>query len=55
MAALQKTLADPGLYGRDRKAFEQASARFQKAGEELAAAEDEWLRLEALREELEGT
>ena len=55
VAALQKTLADPGLYGRDRKAFEQASARFQKAGEELAAAEDEWLRLEALREELEGT
>jgi hypothetical protein len=24
------------------------------AGEELATAEDEWLRLEALREELEG-
>jgi ATP-binding cassette subfamily F protein uup len=54
VAKLRQRLADPGLYGRDRKAFETASARFQEAATELAAAEDEWLRLEALREELEG-
>ena len=46
-------LDDPDLYGRDRKKFDQASAAMTKAQEELQAAEDKWLELEVLREEIE--
>ncbi|MBN9084820.1 MAG: elongation factor 3 [Rhizobiales bacterium 62-17] len=53
-AKLQKELDDPSLYARDPKRFDQASQAFAKAGEELAAMEDEWLELEMLREEIEG-
>ena len=53
-ARLRADLADPDLYSRDRAAFEKASADFQDVAAQLAAAEDEWLRIEALREELEG-
>jgi ABC transport system ATP-binding/permease protein len=46
-------LDDPDLYARDRKTFDQASAAMTKAQEELHAAEDKWLELEVLREEIE--
>jgi len=46
-------LDDPDLYSRDRKKFDQASAAMTKAQEELQAAEDKWLELEVLREEIE--
>ena len=46
-------LDDPDLYVRDRKKFDQASAAMTKAQEELQAAEDKWLELEVLREEIE--
>ena len=46
-------LAD--LYARDRAAFTAAGADLAKAQAELAAAEGDWLRLELLREEIEGT
>ncbi len=46
-------LDDPDLYGRDRKTFDRASAAMTKAQEELQAAEDKWLELEVLREEIE--
>jgi len=53
IAKQQKLLDDPGLYARDRKAFDEASHAMAKAQEELAAAEDRWLELEVLREEIE--
>jgi ABC transport system ATP-binding/permease protein len=52
--AAQEKLADPGLYARDRAAFDKLSASLVTAQEELAAAEDKWLELEILREEIGG-
>jgi ABC transport system ATP-binding/permease protein len=49
-----KAIADPGLYARDRAAFDKASAALAGAQQELSAAEDEWLRLEELREQVEA-
>ena len=54
IAKLAKTIADPDLYARDRAAFDQASAALAKAQGDLAAAEDEWLRLEQMRERVEA-
>ena len=54
IAKLTKTIADPDLYARDRTAFDKASAALGKAQTDLAAAEDEWLRLEELREQVEA-
>jgi len=54
VAALQERLADPDLFKSDAAAFHQASTRLDAASRELAEAEEEWLRLEMLREELEG-
>jgi ATP-binding cassette subfamily F protein uup len=51
---LQDQLADPGFYARDRKAFTQASEALSATQSELAAAEERWLELELLREEIEG-
>ncbi|MBX9992435.1 ABC-F family ATP-binding cassette domain-containing protein [Phreatobacter oligotrophus] len=51
---LQAILADPGLYTRDRAAFDKASAAMTKAQGELSAAEDRWLELEILKESLEA-
>ncbi|MCZ8314674.1 ABC-F family ATP-binding cassette domain-containing protein [Phreatobacter sp.] len=54
IAKLQAILADPGLYARDRAAFDKASAAMTKAQGELSAAEDRWLELEILKESLEA-
>jgi ATP-binding cassette subfamily F protein uup len=54
IAQLQKTLADPGLYGRDRPAFETGSTQLTEAQTALSACEDEWLSLEMLREDLDA-
>jgi ATP-binding cassette subfamily F protein uup len=54
IATLQQKLADPALYARDRKAFDAASAALVKAQGEMQAAEEKWLELEILREEIEG-
>jgi ATP-binding cassette subfamily F protein uup len=54
IAKLQAVLDDPGLYARDPARFEKATALIAKAHADLAAAEEEWLTLEMLREELEG-
>ena len=51
---LQETLHDPDLYARDRTRFDEASLALANAQDELAAAEDQWLALEILREEIEG-
>src|SRR5947209_16495862 len=52
IATLAKVIADPNLYARDRAAFDKASAVLGEAQSELSKAEDEWLRLEELRESL---
>ena len=54
IARLGKVIADPNLYAKDRTAFDKASAALGKAQSDLAAAEDEWLRLEELREQIEA-
>ena len=54
IARLSKTIADPNLYAKDRAAFDKASAQLGEAQGALAAAEDEWLRLEELRERVEA-
>ncbi|MDA1324512.1 MAG: ATP-binding cassette domain-containing protein [Proteobacteria bacterium] len=55
IGALQKALADPALYGSDPLSFENTAARLTAAETKLAKAEDDWIRLESLREELEGS
>ena len=54
IAKQQKLLDDPKLYASDRKAFDSASAALMKAQTEFQQAEERWLELEILREELEG-
>jgi ATP-binding cassette subfamily F protein uup len=51
---LHTRLDDPGLYARDRKAFDETSAAIATAEQELATAEEKWLELEILREEIES-
>ncbi|MGJ4939730.1 ABC-F family ATP-binding cassette domain-containing protein [Bradyrhizobium sp. HKCCYLS1011] len=53
IAKQQQILADPELYAKDRKRFETASVAVATAQAELTAAEDRWLELEMLREEIE--
>ena len=51
---LQEKLGDPQFYARDRAAFEQTSAALGDLHRKIAAAEEQWLALEILREELAG-
>jgi len=53
-AKLKEILADPDLYSRDRARFDKATELLTKAETALAEAEERWLELEMLREELEG-
>src|SRR5262249_3823173 len=52
--AAQEKLADPGLYARDRTAFDEISAGLVAAQDALAAAEDRWLELETLGGTIDG-
>jgi ABC transport system ATP-binding/permease protein len=54
IARLQAGLADPGLYSRNPKAFADTTAALGAAQAELAEAEEKWLELEILREEIDG-
>jgi ATP-binding cassette subfamily F protein uup len=54
IAALQKRLDDPALFAKDRKTFDDVSHKLAAAHAELAKAEETWLELEILREEIEG-
>jgi ATP-binding cassette subfamily F protein uup len=54
MARLQKLVDDPAAYSRDPAAFARNTKTLGDLHEQLAAAEDEWLRLEMLREDVEG-
>jgi ATP-binding cassette subfamily F protein uup len=50
--ALQRKLGDPAFFARDRSAFEQTTAALGSVQTKLTEAEDRWLELEILREEL---
>jgi ABC transport system ATP-binding/permease protein len=54
MRKLQTKLDDPTFYARDRAAFEKASAALGELQQRVATAEEQWLELEILREELAG-
>ena len=52
MKRLQARLDDPGFYARDRAGFEGITASLGELQRKIAAAEEEWLKLEMLREEI---
>ena len=52
IADLETRLADPKFYEVDRKGFEDTAAALDIKRVDLVAAEDEWLELEMLREQL---
>ena len=55
IAELQSALADPGFYPRDPDGFTKATADLEAAESRLVQAEEEWLALELLREDVEGS
>jgi ATP-binding cassette subfamily F protein uup len=50
--ALQRKLADPKLYARDRRTFDASNNRLEALNAEIAEAEDRWLALEMKKAEL---
>ena len=54
VADLNGRLADPTLYTRDFARFNAMTKALDTAQNALAAAEEQWLTLEMLREEIEG-
>ncbi len=54
IAAREAELADPMLYRRDAARFKAATEALQAAQSSLVKAEERWLTLEAMREEIEG-
>ncbi|GLK69332.1 ABC-F family ATP-binding cassette domain-containing protein [Hansschlegelia plantiphila] len=54
IAKLEKRLADPALYARDPAAFASATEALTRAQAQRSDAEDRWLELEMMREELAG-
>lgn len=55
IANLEATLSDPKLYAHDPQKFEDATEALTARQSELDAAEEEWLELEVLREEMENS
>ena len=53
IAALKETLADPALFSRDPALFDRSAKALADVEGELVKAEEEWLRLEMKREDLE--
>ncbi len=54
IAELRMLLADPDFFTRNADLFHTTVAKLQKADDDMAAAEEHWLSLEMLRDELEG-
>ena len=52
--AAERALADPGLFARDRTAFDTLTKRLSDLGAALDAAETQWLELEELKGSLES-
>ena len=55
ITGLEAKLADGDFYGRDPEGFQAAMDQLTAAHEALAKAEERWLELEILRDELEGS
>ena len=55
MQGLQAKLDDPQFYARDRAGFEKVTAALGEVQQKVAVAEQQWLELEILREELAGS
>jgi ABC transport system ATP-binding/permease protein len=53
ITGLNAALADPDLYARDPGRFVATSQALAIARNELAAAEEQWLTLEMLREQID--
>jgi ABC transport system ATP-binding/permease protein len=53
-AALQEKLDDPDFYARDRAGFEKTTTKLGELQHQIATAEEQWLELEIMREELAG-
>ena len=51
---LQAIMDDPDLYSRDLKKFNKTTGELEAKASELLAAEEQWLTLEMLREEIEN-
>jgi ATP-binding cassette subfamily F protein uup len=54
IGVLNQRLHDPTLYARDRAAFDAASADLASAQSDLTAAEERWLELEILRDQVDS-
>ena len=54
IAEIEDQLTQPDLYSKDPKRFNQLAARLEEAKNNLKKAEEEWLELEGIREELES-
>ncbi|HYG88860.1 MAG TPA: ATP-binding cassette domain-containing protein [Azospirillum sp.] len=54
ISRLEAVLADPDLFARDPARFHKTTDALHAKQTELSAAEERWLELETLREELEG-
>jgi ATP-binding cassette subfamily F protein uup len=54
IAKQQRILHDPQLFSKSPAKFQAATDALEKATSDLAKAEDQWLELEVLREEIEG-
>ncbi len=54
ISALEAKLADAALHLRDPKGFNLATKNYAEKSRRMSAAEEEWLALEILREEVEG-
>ncbi|OEJ65056.1 ATP-binding cassette domain-containing protein [Magnetovibrio blakemorei] len=52
--ALQAKMDDPGFYARDPQAFNKLAGKLESKSAELKAAEEQWLTLEMLREEIDN-
>jgi ATP-binding cassette subfamily F protein uup len=55
LSILENKLADTRLNERDPKAFRRSTETYASKRAELERAEEEWLKLEMLREEIEGS
>ena len=54
-ARLQQVLADPALYAKDPESFSKSASDLETAQAKIAKAENQWLELELLKQELEGS
>jgi ABC transport system ATP-binding/permease protein len=55
MKELQAKIDDAGFYARDRAGFEKVTVQIGELQQRIAAAEEQWLELEILREEIAGS